>query len=100
MCRAPASCPPPVSSVPGPRGPVRLMSGRAPIPHTGRWLWALPDIEDLDVAGEASVAPVPSRDARFARLFTSHRDAMWRYCYRRVPADDVADAVASRAIVP
>ena len=32
-------------------------------------------------------------------MFTSHRDAMWVYCYRRLPRDDVQDAVAEVFLV-
>ena len=41
----------------------------------------------------------PSQDARFQRMFTSHRDAVWVYCYRRLPRDDVQDAVAEVFLV-
>lgn len=36
----------------------------------------------------------PSSDQRFTRLFESHRDAVWAYCYRRLDRGDVADAVS------
>jgi len=32
-------------------------------------------------------------------MFASHRDAMWVYCYRRLPRDDVQDAVAEVFLV-
>ena len=48
---------------------------------------------------EKSVAQSPLHDARFQRLFTSHRDAMWAYCYRRLHRDDVSDAVAEVFLV-
>ncbi len=32
-------------------------------------------------------------------MFTSHRDAVWVYCYRRLPRDDVQDAVAEVFLV-
>jgi RNA polymerase sigma-70 factor (ECF subfamily) len=32
-------------------------------------------------------------DAKFNALFRNHRDAVWAYCYRRLPTDDVPDAV-------
>jgi RNA polymerase sigma factor (sigma-70 family) len=32
-------------------------------------------------------------------MFTSHRDAVWGYCYRRLPRDDVQDAVAEVFLV-
>ena len=45
------------------------------------------------------MAQSPSYDTRFQRLFTSHRDAMWAYCYRRLHRDDVSDAVAEVFLV-
>lgn len=36
----------------------------------------------------------PTRDAEFEKLFIAHRDAIWAYCYRRLPPDEVPDAVA------
>ncbi len=41
----------------------------------------------------------PSQDARFRQMFASHRDAVWVYCYRRLPRDDVQDAVAEVFLV-
>lgn len=41
----------------------------------------------------------PSQNARFQRLFRSHRDAVWAYCYRRLHRDDVEDAVADVFLV-
>ena len=41
----------------------------------------------------------PSQDARFQRMFTAHRDSVWVYCYRRLPRDDVQDAVAEVYLV-
>ena len=41
----------------------------------------------------------PSQDAEFQRMFTSHRDAVWVYCCRRLPRDDVQDAVAEVFLV-
>lgn len=41
----------------------------------------------------------PSQDAKFQQLFTSRRDAVWVYCYRRLPRDDVQDAVAEVFLV-
>lgn len=32
-------------------------------------------------------------------MFTSHRDAVWAYCYRRLPRDDAQDAVAEVFLV-
>lgn len=32
-------------------------------------------------------------------MFTSHREAVWVYCYRRLPRDDVQDAVAEVFLV-
>ena len=32
-------------------------------------------------------------------MFTAHRDAVWAYCYRRLPRDDVQDAVAEVFLV-
>ena len=45
------------------------------------------------------MAQSPSYDTRFQRLFTSHRDAMWAYCYRRLHRNDVSDAVAEVFLV-
>ena len=45
------------------------------------------------------MAQSPSYDTRFERLFTSHRDAVWAYCYRRLHRDDVSDAVAEVFLV-
>ncbi len=41
----------------------------------------------------------PTREARFQWLFTTHRDAVWSYCYRRVGRDEVADTVAEVFLV-
>lgn len=40
-----------------------------------------------------------SEHARFQRMFTSHRDAVWAYCYRRLGRNDVADAEAEVFLV-
>ena len=37
---------------------------------------------------------LPSRSAEFCRMFDAHRAAVWSYCYRRLPSDEVQDAVA------
>ena len=36
----------------------------------------------------------PSSHHKFNSLFSSHRDAIWAYCYRRLDRDEVADAVS------
>jgi RNA polymerase sigma-70 factor (ECF subfamily) len=45
------------------------------------------------------LAQPTSHDARFERLFADHRDAVWKYCCRRVHRNDVADAVAEVFLV-
>jgi DNA-directed RNA polymerase specialized sigma24 family protein len=32
-------------------------------------------------------------------MFTAHRHAVWAYCYRRLPRDDVQDAAAEVFLV-
>lgn len=36
----------------------------------------------------------PSESAAFCRLFASYREPLWAYCYRRLPRNDVPDAVS------
>lgn len=45
------------------------------------------------------MAVSPSDDARFRRLFTAHRDALWAYFVRRLNSDEVPDAVAEVYLV-
>jgi RNA polymerase sigma-70 factor (ECF subfamily) len=40
------------------------------------------------------MGPDHTRDERFQSLFDAHVDAVTRYCLRRLPRDDVADAAA------
>lgn len=40
-----------------------------------------------------------SEHARYQRMFTSHRGAVWAYCYRRLHRSEVADAVAEVFLV-
>lgn len=35
----------------------------------------------------------PTRELRFRGLYEEHRHPVWSYCYRRLPRDEVADAV-------
>lgn len=51
------------------------------------------------VVAPSPAISAPSEDARFRRLFTSHRDAVWSYCYRRLQPDEVPDAVAEVFLV-
>lgn len=37
---------------------------------------------------------LPGGDARFERVYMTHRDAVWSYVLRRVPRDEVEDAVS------
>lgn len=37
---------------------------------------------------------VPTDDARFQSMYTTHRNAVWSYVLRRTPRDNVDDAVA------
>ena len=46
-----------------------------------------------------SVTQSPDREARFDRLFDLHHDAVQVYCLRRLPTDDVNDAVAEVFLV-
>ena len=45
------------------------------------------------------MASVPSQNERFDRIFAEHRDSIWAYCARRLPRDDVFDAVADVFLV-
>ena len=57
------------------------------------------DIQLMKSRSENAVAQSPSQDVRLQRLHASHHDAMWTYCYRRLPRADVPDAVAEVFLV-
>ena len=47
----------------------------------------------------ANVGRTPSTDIRFCRLYETHHDALQRYCLRRLPVDQVNDAMAEVFLV-
>ncbi len=57
------------------------------------------DIQLVKSRPENAVAQSPSQDIRLQRLHAFHHDAMWAYCYRRLPRDDVPDAVSEVFLV-
>lgn len=42
---------------------------------------------------ENAVDQQPTRELTFRGLYEEHRHPVWSYCYRRLPRDEVADAV-------
>ncbi len=57
------------------------------------------DIQLVKSRSESAVDQSPSQNTRLQGLHASHHDAMWAYCYRRLPRDDVPDAVAEVFLV-
>lgn len=57
------------------------------------------DIQLVKSRSENAVQRSPSQDMRLQRLHASYHDAMWAYCYRRLPRADVPDAVAEVFLV-